>query len=78
MTEQAKPEITKSGLLSMQVCVPAEYTDEQAEAFANTENPAGTRSGWVMRHTGDPALAGCAERVPCEQREGCVHIMLDC
>lgn len=74
----SEPEITKTSLLSMQVCVPESWPDEQVEEYANTSNPAGTTQGWVMRHDGDPALAGCDERVPCSEREGCVHIMLDC
>lgn len=62
----------------MQVCVPADYTDEQAETFANAENPSGTSHGWKMRKQGDEALAGKDERVRCSMRGGCVHIMLDC
>lgn len=73
-----KPEVTKRGLLGMQVCVPADYSNEQVEQFANTDNPTGIESKWVIRRQGDPALAGCDERVQCESRAGCVHIMLDC
>lgn len=72
------PEITRRGLLDMQVCVPARFTDEQVEQFANDNNPTGIESQWSIRREGDPHLAGAAERVPCEQRAGCVHIMLDC
>lgn len=79
MNEQhTLPEVTRSGLLSMQVCVPSSFTDEQVEDFANSANPAGTQHGWQMRRNGDEALAGCDERVPCQQRAGCVHVMLDC
>lgn len=73
-----KPEITRCGLASMQVCVPSDYTDEQVRQFADTENPTGLERGWEIRREGDPALSGCAERVPCEGRTGCVHVMLDC
>lgn len=75
---EIKPEITRSGLFSMQVCVPDKFTDEQATEFANTENPAGTSNGWGIRREGDEALSGCAERVNCSDRNGCVHIMFDC
>jgi hypothetical protein len=75
---EVKPEVTKAGLLSMQVCVPADWTDEQVKAFADTENEAGTTNGWFVRKQGAEALAGCDERVKCESREGAVHIMLDC
>lgn len=78
VTEAPKPEVTRNGILSMQVCVPAGWTDEQVEHFANKENPAGTSGGWGIRKEGDKWLSGCPERVQCEQRAGCVHIMLDC
>ena len=72
------PEVTQRGFLSMQVCVPADWTDDQVKAFADTENPAGTENGWFVRKQGDAALAGCDERVKCGCREGAVHIILDC
>lgn len=77
--QEQKPEVARAGLLSMQVCVPARYTDDEAEAFANSANPTGSDTlRWTMRHNGDESLAGCDERVKCEQRCGCVHIMFDC
>jgi hypothetical protein len=68
--------ITRIGALDMQVCVPAEWTDEQVLEFAGTENPSGT-NGWFIRREGDEALAGALERMPCAERAGFVHIMLD-
>ena len=50
---------------------------EQAQEFAEQENPCGTTHGWHIRKQGDPALAGCDERVACHEREGHVHLMLD-
>ena len=79
MTE--KPEVTKTSALSMQVCVPEEWTDDQVTAFANERNPAGTTLGWGIRRAGDPALGGDPERVSCsgaDSRSGYVHVMLDC
>lgn len=70
-------EVTKRGMLDMQVCVPADWTDEQAVAFAERAYPCGTTNGWVIRREGDEALAGDPERRPCEKRAGHVHIMLD-
>lgn len=72
------PEVTKYGVLDMQVCVPEDWSDDHAEEFANTENPAGTSGGWQMKHTGSKTLAGCNERVKCEERQGFVHIMFEC
>ena len=71
-----KAEVTKVGLLDLQVCVPSEWTDKQVEEFAEEENPSGT-NGWAIRREGDKALAGDPERQSCEGRFDCVHIMLD-
>lgn len=78
MTDTTAPEVTRATFLSMQVCVPAEWSDMQVEEFAESESPAGTEHGWVIRRQGDPALCGDPERQPCDSREGCVHVMLDC
>jgi hypothetical protein len=72
-----KPEVTKRGLLSMQVCIPEDWSDQQAIEFAEREFPCGTSNGWFVRKQGDDKLSGCDERVKCSEREGCVHIMLD-
>jgi hypothetical protein len=66
-----KAEITYRGMLDMQVCVPRNWTDEQVVSFANAENPCGTVLGWGIRRDGD------AERVPCREYDGFVHLMLD-
>ena len=70
-------EVTRAGFLDMQVCVPSDWSDNKVVAFAESNNPCGTTGGWQIRREGDEALAGCAERVPCEDRDGFVHIMLD-
>lgn len=62
----------------MQVCVPMGMTDDEVIAFANGANPAGTENGWQIRRAGNPLLCGEPERVTCEDRAGCCHIMLDC
>jgi hypothetical protein len=72
-----EPMITKRGLLSMQVCVPKEWDDFEVINFSEKENPCGTTNGWFIRKEGDEKLAGCAERVQCNGRTNCVHIMLD-
>lgn len=75
MDDQAQ--ITKTGALDCQVCVPADWTDERVKAFADMEYVCGTTSGWQIRREGDPHLAGAPERVACAQRDGFVHVMLD-
>ena len=71
------PEVTRRGFLDCQVCIPADWTDQQALEFANRENECGTEHGWHIRRAGDTALRGDAERVPCADRPGFVHLMLD-
>ena len=58
-------QVLKRGALDMQVCVPADWTDEQVKEFADRENLCGTENGWFIRKAGDKALAGAPERVPC-------------
>lgn len=70
-------EVVRTNALSMQVCVPAEWTDEKVKAFADRENLCGTTGGWFIRRQGDPLLGDANERVACEGRAGHVHIMLD-
>lgn len=71
-------EVTRWGILDMQVCVPSSWSDEQVCSFADMQNPAGTEMGWIIRREGDAFLSGDSERSVCEDRKGFVHIMLDC
>lgn len=73
-----KPEVTRRAFLSTQVCVPADWTDEQVKEFADRENFCGTSGGWFVRKEGDKLLEGAPERIACEERAGFVHVMLDC
>lgn len=70
------PEVTMIGFLDMQVCVPNHFTDEQAIEFAESDNPCGTEKGWTVRKDVE-GLNGYPERNQCEEREGCVHIMMN-
>jgi hypothetical protein len=72
-----KPTIVKTTLLAIQVCVPADWTDEQVHQWVNATNPSGTKTGWVMRKNGSEYLQGDPERMPCAKREGFVHIAFD-
>lgn len=71
-------EVTKHGLIDMQVCVPDSWNDKQVVEFANRENLCGTSNGWSIRREDNPVLNGDGERVTCSDREGFVHIMLEC
>lgn len=70
-------EVTRKGGLDMQVCVPADWTDDEAMTFAEQQYPCGTQHGWQIRRKGDPNLRGAPERAPCHSRTGHVHITLD-
>lgn len=69
------PQVVREHLLSKQVCVPEEWTDQQVLEFAGDS---GTSAGWQIRREGDPMLIGHPERVTCGARQGYVHIVLDC
>ena len=71
---EGKPEVTRQGVLDMQVCVPAEWNDRDVELFATAKALGGN---WAIRRQGDRLLAGCDERTPCAEREGFVHMVLD-
>ena len=74
---KCRSEVTRMGMIDMQVCVPSEFSDAQVLQFANAENPSGIDGGWTIRREGDDALDGCPERQPCGENMGKVHIMLD-
>lgn len=70
-------EVTKLGIFDMQVCIPVDWTDQQVQEFAESENSCGTAQGWLIRREGDICLKGDPERRPCAVRTDHVHIMLD-
>jgi predicted house-cleaning NTP pyrophosphatase (Maf/HAM1 superfamily) len=55
-------EVTYFGVLSIQVCVPSEWTDEEIIAFAERKSPCGTAGGWQIRRAGSELLKGDPER----------------
>ena len=63
-------EVTRRGVLDMQVCVPADWDDYAVKRFADRENLCGTSEGWLIRREGDKALAGAAERVTPREQPG--------
>ena len=70
-------QVTRYGMLDMQICIPEAWDDAQALTFAEQTYPCGTTNGWTIRRQGDPALGGDDERVPCEGRPACMHLILD-
>ena len=70
-------EVTRRGVLDMQVCVPTDWADEQVVEFAEGDSPCGTSNGWFIRRQGSKRLDGSDERVPCADRAEHVHIMLE-
>lgn len=73
----SKAEILSNRGLSLQVCVPKGWTDEQVIDYAEKEVPCGTSTGWGIRRQGDKALAGADKRVICTDDPNKVHIALD-
>ncbi len=69
--------VVRQGFITVQVCVPKDWTDEQAEQFAEREYPCGTSVGWTVRKDGDEALQGTPARIECDANPDLVHMMLD-
>lgn len=72
----AEPTVTGHYPLNLQICVPREYTDAQAKAFANKACLCGTQYGWHVRKEGAdyPEFKQC---VTCDKHPENVHILLD-
>jgi hypothetical protein len=67
-------EVTRYGLFDIQVCVPADWDDDQIIHFADRASP--TEDGWRIR-TDPNDLRGDPVRNPCLKRPGFVHVILD-
>lgn len=66
--------VIRKAPLSMQVCVPAAWTDDQVKNFADSECLCGTTGGWMIRKDGkDPERVKCGD----VHHGGNVHIVLD-
>lgn len=74
---QPTPQIAHYGFLDCQVCVPKEWTDAEVLEYVEKEFPSGTQNGWFIRGPGHELLNGAPYRVPCSDRSGCTHIMLE-
>jgi hypothetical protein len=77
MIDYSDAEMSRLGILDMQVCVPWEWSDLEVERFAEYVNPCGTQAGWRLRKQGHSLLNGDNERVQCERYPHRCHIMLD-
>lgn len=60
------PTVTIAKALSVQVCVPEDWSDDQVKEFAEGEYPCGTSHGWSPR----------PDRVRCADGGGMVHVVL--
>jgi len=69
-------QVVRTSFLSMQVCIPNEWTDSEIIYFAEKENPCGTTNGWFIR-TEKKLLENDPSRNPCSEIKGFVHVMLD-
>jgi len=69
------PQVIQIGVLDMAVCVPEGWTDDQIVAFAR-QTPCGTSGGWQI-HRHKDGETGAREQVPCRERPGYIHVLLD-
>ncbi len=74
MSEEKQPMVIGESILSIHVCVPAEWTDEQVDTFIHRQ-PCGTTNGWHMRHAGKKTRVKCSGA---DARPGYVHVVGDC
>ena len=77
MPDANKPAIIRHSLLSLQVCVPSEWTDQQIVEWVEGENPAGRNLGWQIVRKGREELGGGLERHPCDDYAGNVHVLVE-
>lgn len=83
-TELPRVIVTKPfvGLAGMQVCAVDDASDEEILALCNSENPAGTATGWgaVIRDPvqGDPWRTEDVEPVACADNPGRSHFIVLC
>lgn len=70
-----EPSIIRAGLLTIQCCIPKEFTDQQTVDFVEKINPCGTTGGWHIRKEGN--IFGSPERVECAKDNNNVHVLLD-
>jgi len=68
-----KAAIIRSGILSIQLCVPKEWTDAQVIALAEKEDPCGTFAGWQVRKSSKKCGP---ERVQCKESGEMIHIVV--
>lgn len=76
--DKPQPSIIRTSLLTIQVCIPETWNDEQIIEYVNTTYPSGTKNGWMIVKEGDDLLAGHNERVRCSQYSNYVHVLLTC
>lgn len=69
-------QVTRIGILDMQVCVPKDWIDVQVIDFSNKENECGTKYGWHIHKEGHEQLNGDPERVQCSSYTDHVHVVL--
>jgi hypothetical protein len=72
------PTICRKKVLSMQLCVPKDWTESKILEFAENRVPCGIESGWYLCKKDDPVLDGAEDRVSCDDRSEYVHVVVSC
>jgi hypothetical protein len=78
MIDTSRGQILRRGTRGdLQLCVPAEWTDEQVREYANHAELCGTVNGWQIMREGNKLLNGNPERIECENLAAHVHIRVE-
>jgi len=67
-------QILRRGVFGISVCIPKDWTDQQVIDFVEADSPCGTADGWQPSARTEE---NCNKRIPCEDREGYMHMVLD-
>lgn len=76
-TDISKGQVVAKKLLSMMLCVPSGWTDTQVEAFAESQDSAGTLQGWRVTQDGSSVIGGAKSRVACREDSRRVHVVVE-
>lgn len=73
----SRPELIGSRLVSVQVCVPDNWSNDQVIDFVQRMPVSWEKEAWEVRKDGDVLLCGHPAKTPCKKKPGYIHMFLD-